>query len=109
MCDEQRDFILQRKAIAYASIVHVSPQVGFIGHVDQLTPEPWRAETFVAEARQRGVTVNGAEAFAADAKSAVQAIRICLGPPRSRAVLDEALRRLTRILEQAEQPNMLVV
>lgn len=81
----------------------------FSPHIWLYLPEPWRAETFVAEARQRGVTVNGAEAFAADSESAVQAIRICLGPPRSRAVLEEALMRLTRILDQAQKPNTLVV
>jgi DNA-binding transcriptional MocR family regulator len=106
----KRNEIAARQEIACRVLTGLRYQTHpFSPHIWLYLPEPWRGESFVAEARQRGVRVNGAEAFAADSRTAVQAIRVCLGPPRSRAVLEEALRRLTRILEQTQQPNTFVV
>jgi DNA-binding transcriptional MocR family regulator len=63
----------------------------------------------VSQARQRGVRVTGAENFAVDPEIPSRAIRLCLGPPRSRAVLEDALRRLARIFEGVLEPNEVII
>jgi hypothetical protein len=53
--------------------------------------------------------VTGAENFAVDPEIPSRAIRLCLGPPRSRAVLEDALRRLARIFEGVLEPNEVII
>ena len=60
-------------------------------------PEPWRAETFVASARERGIAVTSGEAFAADPRSTPRAVRIALASPP----LDVLGRALTTLREIA--------
>ena len=72
-------------------------------------PDPWQAEAYVAEAKERGVIINAADAFAVDGDTRLQAVRVCLGPPRSRAVLEDALTRLVRIPDQTRELQTLVV
>jgi DNA-binding transcriptional MocR family regulator len=70
-------------------------------------PSPWRVEPFVEEARRRGVAVNPAAAFAADAAAAPVAVRICLGPVAERGRLAGALTRLAELVAApapAEEP-----
>lgn len=53
-------------------------------------PARWTSESFVAHARARGVILNTASQFAtADEPS--RGVRVCLGPPRTRAGLEQAL------------------
>ena len=78
-------------------------------HLWVYLPEGWRAEMYVTEAKERGVLVNAADAFAVEHKTSVQAVRICLGPPRSRAELEDALVRLAKLPEQVREPNKLIV
>ena len=54
-------------------------------HVWVRLPEPWRTDAFVARARHRGILLNSAESFAVDHEPDVQAVRIALGPPATRA------------------------
>jgi hypothetical protein len=63
----------------------------------------------VSQAKQRGVRLNGTGDFAADQETAVQAVRICIGPPRNRAVLEDALWRLTRIVQGTPELSELIV
>jgi DNA-binding transcriptional MocR family regulator len=72
-------------------------------------PEPWDADSFVTRARERGVIVNAAKEFAIVQDRPLRAIRVCLGPPRSRAALEEALRLLVRILNRPRESSELVV
>lgn len=72
-------------------------------HLFLRLPELWRAQDFAAHARLRGVAVNTAEEFAAGRVTAPQAVRICLGPPTDRAVLERALTVLAEILAQPSQ------
>ena len=54
-------------------------------------PAPWRADAFVAEARERGVIVTPAEAFAVDRDGVVHAVRLCTGAARTRETLARGL------------------
>jgi DNA-binding transcriptional MocR family regulator len=54
-------------------------------------PEPWRAESFAAEARARGVRVTPADAFVVDRTQPPHAVRLCIGAARSRETLARGL------------------
>jgi DNA-binding transcriptional MocR family regulator len=61
-------------------------------------PEPWRSESFAAEARARGALVTPAEAFAVDRAELPHAVRLCLGAVRSRATLVRGLDVVSSLL-----------
>jgi DNA-binding transcriptional MocR family regulator len=71
-------------------------------------PEPWRTETFVAQARARGVMVTPSEEFMVGRESAPHAVRVCLGATLSRDRLEEGLRRLAVLLAQGPEPSLAV-
>jgi DNA-binding transcriptional MocR family regulator len=56
-------------------------------------PSRWSSEGFVAHARTRGVVVNASSEFAVGGDEP-RAVRICLGTPRTRASLEQALGRV---------------
>ena len=78
-------------------------------HVWLYLPDSWQTQAFVSQAKQRGVHVNGAPDFAADPEAPLQAVRLCLGPPRSRPVLEDALMRLMRIFQRTPEPSEVIV
>jgi DNA-binding transcriptional MocR family regulator len=53
-------------------------------------PARWSSELFVAQARSRGVILNASTQFAVG-ETHPCAVRVCLGPPRTRAGLEQAL------------------
>ncbi len=61
-------------------------------------PEPWRSADFAAEAQRRSVIVTPAEACTVGRQTVTHAVKISLGPPRTRARLKEGLKRLAAIL-----------
>jgi DNA-binding transcriptional MocR family regulator len=61
-------------------------------------PEPWRSESFAAQAARRGVTVTPAEAFVVGRGAAPHAVRVCLGAPRTREALARGLRAVAETL-----------
>lgn len=61
-------------------------------------PEPWRSESFAAEARARGVRVTPADAFVVDRSQAPHAVRLCVGAARSRATLARGLDVVAELL-----------
>jgi len=63
-------------------------------------PAPWEAARFVAAARQRGVVIADQAPFALAGADQPAAIRICLGPPASRELLETGLRRLAGLLDE---------
>ena len=63
-------------------------------------PPRWTADGFAAEMRSRGVLVNAATAFAVGDQPAPRAIRICVGTPRTRAGLEQALTRIAETLSE---------
>ncbi len=60
--------------------------------------EPWRADSFVAEARGRGVLLTPAEAFSVDRSPLVHAVRLCTGAARTREALDRGLEVVADLL-----------
>jgi DNA-binding transcriptional MocR family regulator len=68
-------------------------------HVWLPLDRPWRAETFAARARARGVIVTPATAFAVREGASPRAVRVALGPPRSRERLERGLARLAEVLQ----------
>lgn len=67
-------------------------------------PEPWYSDQFVTRARERGVIVVGAGAFAVGRRNLPQAVRISIGQT-TRADLEKGLKTLAQILgEQTPTP-----
>lgn len=68
-------------------------------HLWLVLPEPWRRDDFVAEARQRGVSVTGADVFAVGRISAPHAVRVSLCMPKTREEVARGLRILVDALD----------
>jgi DNA-binding transcriptional MocR family regulator len=72
-------------------------------------PEPWRAETFEAEARRCGVAVTPAQAFQVGRASAPHAVRLGLGAPRTREELRTGLERVAAALARTAEASPMLV
>jgi DNA-binding transcriptional MocR family regulator len=72
-------------------------------------PDPWRSETFAAEARRRGVAVTPAQTFMVGRIATPHAVRVCLGAPADRKPLEKGLRILAGILEATPHADVAVV
>ncbi|HYD30424.1 MAG TPA: aminotransferase class I/II-fold pyridoxal phosphate-dependent enzyme, partial [Azospirillaceae bacterium] len=95
----QRDEAHARQALALEILPRLligGPPLG--QHLWLNLPEPWRREDFVAEARERGVAVTGADAFTVGRASAPHAVRIGLCQPRSRDEVVRGLKALAAVL-----------
>ena len=66
-------------------------------HIWLFLPQRWSVDAFVAHARGLGVIVNGAGSFAVTDNYA-RAVRLCIGTPRTRAGLEQALARVVAAL-----------
>jgi DNA-binding transcriptional MocR family regulator len=109
MAGWKRDEIAARYGIAREILGPWLTDAGQISfHVWLPLPEPWRTETFVAQARSRGVVVNSSEEFTVGRDSAPHAVRVCLGATISRERLTEGLRRLAELLHTAPEPSLQV-
>jgi DNA-binding transcriptional MocR family regulator len=109
MADWKRNEIAARYALAREILgpwLQASLEPCF--HLWISLPEPWRTETFVARARDRGVVVNSAEEFMVGRQSALHAVRVCLGATLSRERLEDGLRRLAALLREVPEPNLTV-
>jgi len=79
-------------------------------HCWMTLPPGWRTDEFIAVARQRGVGVTSASAFAmGPAATCPDAIRFCLGIPDTAAELERALEILTATLAARPSPYLSVV
>jgi DNA-binding transcriptional MocR family regulator len=87
-------------------------------HVWLHLPARWTTEGFAAEMRSRGVIVNAATAFAISVTNdgakkgdqpAPRAIRLCVGTPRTRAGLEQALMRVAETLAERSPAARAVV
>ncbi len=66
-------------------------------HIWLHLPARWSSDAFVAAARARGVILNGSAEFAAGDQEP-RGVRLCLGTPRTRAGLEQALTRVSEAL-----------
>jgi DNA-binding transcriptional MocR family regulator len=77
-------------------------------HIWLHLPVKWDADSFTAHARTRGVIVNPADEFAiADVKP--RGVRLCIGTPRTRAGLEQALTRVVESLRDRAPAARVVV
>lgn len=65
-------------------------------------PEPWRSDEFVAQARQRGVLVAGADAFAVGRRDVPHGVRISVAST-GRERVREGLETLAELLESGAE------
>ena len=63
-------------------------------------PEPWRASEFAGAALAAGIKVTPSNTFATGRRVDEQAVRICLGPPRTRDILKDGLKRLDQLIDK---------
>ncbi len=78
-------------------------------HLWLMLPEPWRRETFTAEARARGVGIAPAEVFAVGRQPVPHAVRVCLQAARNRAQVERALTILSEILSDRPESHLPLV
>jgi DNA-binding transcriptional MocR family regulator len=77
-------------------------------HLWLFLPPRWTVDAFVAQARSRGVILNGAGSFAVTDNYA-RAVRLCIGTPRTRAGLEQALARVVAALADRAPATRAVV
>jgi DNA-binding transcriptional MocR family regulator len=80
-----------------------SPSHASSPHVWASLPAPWRDQELVERARRRGVALSGCETFAVGRAHAPQAVRLCLGTPRTRAAVERGLAVLAELLAGVPQ------
>lgn len=66
-------------------------------HIWLSLPARWSSDAFVAQVRSRGVVLNSSSEFAVGDQPP-RAVRLCLGTPRTRAGLEQALTRVAECL-----------
>ncbi|MBT5414980.1 MAG: hypothetical protein HOK81_10305, partial [Rhodospirillaceae bacterium] len=72
-------------------------------------PENWHADMFRMEARNRGVEVVPAAAFAVDPSLSPNAIRICLSHESARQRVRQGLDTLAELLLEAGEGGSMIV
>lgn len=77
-------------------------------HIWMPLPTRWTSESFVAQARARGVIVNGSAEFATN-DIHPRGVRVVLATPRTRAGLEEALTRVNAALHDRAPAARIVV
>jgi DNA-binding transcriptional MocR family regulator len=98
----KQEELTARTAIARAALPRIpAATCPASPHVWLPLPRPWRASTFAAAALSRGVVLSASDGFLPIAGATPRAVRICLGPPRSRDRLAEALKALADISASA--------
>ena len=72
-------------------------------------PAPIRADAFRAEAARRGVKVLTGETFAVDQTDVPHGVRLCLSYETSRERVSQGLRIVAALLNEADDPDAMVV
>ena len=77
-------------------------------HIWLHLPVKWDSDSFTAHARSRGVVVNAAHEFSAS-EVHPRAVRICVGTPRTRGGLEQAIGRVVDALRDRAPATRVVV
>jgi len=78
-------------------------------HLWLQVPEPWQTEDFVVQAREHGVLVSPASAFAVGRTPPPHAVRVGLGGVQPLSRLEQGLRTLAEILRRPPGPVFSIV
>jgi DNA-binding transcriptional MocR family regulator len=78
-------------------------------HIWLELPDPWRSDEFLAQARRRGVLVTPPEAFVPAREEAPHAVRVCLGAPRTRALLESGLKTIRELCRSNPKPTLSII
>jgi DNA-binding transcriptional MocR family regulator len=78
-------------------------------HIWLRLPDFWDSGEFVNEARRGGVAVAPDAAFRVGRPDGTNAVRVCLGPPETHALLETGLVRLAALLQTAPPPRPAIV
>jgi DNA-binding transcriptional MocR family regulator len=97
-----------RHAMALKILGRWLPESPVSFHLWLPLPKPWRAESFVAQARSRGVVINSAEEFLVSREGTPHAVRVCLGATLSRSRLEDGLGRLAELLAAPPRTSPMV-
>jgi DNA-binding transcriptional MocR family regulator len=99
-----------RQALAAQALAGAEYEAHPVGyHLWLHLPEPWRSDTFAAQAARRGVAVTPAEAFVVGRGAAPHAVRVCLGSARTREALARGLGRVAETLAGSPDAGMAMV
>ncbi len=77
-------------------------------HIWLHLPQRWSSDGFTAELRARGVLINASREFAV-ADQHPGAVRVCLGTPRTRAGLEQALMKVVDLFHEPTLATRIVV
>jgi DNA-binding transcriptional MocR family regulator len=77
-------------------------------HIWLHLPQRWSSDGFVAELRARGVLINASREFAVGDQRP-DAVRICLGTPRTRGGLEQALAKVVELVHERAPSARIVV
>ena len=77
-------------------------------HIWLHLPVKWDSDSFTAHARSRGVVVNAAHEFAVS-ENQPRAVRLCIGTPRTRAGLEQAVNRVVDAVRDRAPATRVVV
>ena len=72
-------------------------------------PRGWRISEFVGECGRQGVDISGADSFAVEPLPIPDAVRLCVGAPPTRAILEKGLNVVRSVLHSAPGRNLSVV
>jgi DNA-binding transcriptional MocR family regulator len=99
---ELKQELAARRAIALSLLQDYEPRCtpGAM-HLMLDLPEPWQAAEFAAAALDGGVKISTSQPFAVQPRYQKNAVRLCLGPPRSQDELRAGLERLRAVLERS--------
>ncbi len=106
MAAQKRATIAPRLALACDRLAEWLPNCPDAGyHLWLPLPSPWRAASFTAAARQRGVRISPAELFAAGRIAATSAVRVCISPPATLGEVERGIEVLRELLAQGPPPE----
>jgi DNA-binding transcriptional MocR family regulator len=104
--EAQERLVLAREVLGEAALP-ATPSPTY--HLWMELPAHWRSEAFSAQARRHGVSVTPSEVFAVGSAVAPGAVRVCLGAPRTQALLAKGLQRLRDTLASGPAPLATIV
>lgn len=107
LMDYQRAETRARQALATEYLGRFRPsQHASAFHLWLPLPDPWRAGTFTAALRDRGVTVAASEAFVVGDAPVPRAVRLCVTAPPARDELRHALAIIAATLAESPAAGM---